>query len=54
MALIIIWIVALGIAGASATVLAKMVRADGYGMRPAPRGVDEWTAHGLPSRPYGA
>ena len=54
MALIFLWIVALGIAGAAAAVLGKMLRADGYGMRPAPRGVEEWTAHGLPSHPYGA
>jgi hypothetical protein len=37
----------------AATVLAaRLVRLDGYGHRPAPRG-DEWSVDGLPSRPYG-
>lgn len=37
----------------AAVVLAKLVRADGYGMRPAPRGYDDWSVDGLPSQPYG-
>jgi len=38
---------------AAAIVLAKLVLADGYGMRPAPRGHDDWSVDGLPSHPYG-
>jgi hypothetical protein len=41
------------VAGLLATALVRLVARDGYGHRPAPRGVEEWTAHGLPSRPYG-
>jgi hypothetical protein len=32
---------------------ARLVRLDGYGHRPAPRGTDDWSVDGLPSRPYG-
>lgn len=41
------------VVGLLATALARLVARDGYGHRPAPRGVEEWTANGLPSRPYG-
>jgi hypothetical protein len=37
----------------AAVVLAKLVLADGYGLRPAPRGYDDWSVDGLPSHPYG-
>ena len=41
------------VAGLLATALVRLVGRDGYGHRPAPRGVEDWTANGLPSRPYG-
>jgi hypothetical protein len=31
----------------------RLVRLDGHGHRAAPRGPEDWTADGLPSRPYG-
>lgn len=31
----------------------RLIARDGYGHRPAPRGTEDWSAHGLPSRPYG-
>ena len=40
--------------GFATTWLVRQILRDGYGMRPAPRGTDEWTAMGLPSRPYGS
>lgn len=43
----------LSLAGLLGTALVRLVARDGYGHRPAPRGVEDWTAHGLPSRPYG-
>jgi hypothetical protein len=33
--------------------LVRLVAADGSGTRPAPASMADWTAHGLPSRPYG-
>ena len=42
------------VAGLLATALVRLVARDGYGHRAAPRGVEDWTANGLPSRPYGA
>lgn len=33
--------------------MVRQVQRDGLGFRPAPRGTDEWSALGLPSRPYG-
>ena len=42
------------VAGLLATALVRLVARDGYGHRPAPRRLEDWTANGLPSRPYGA
>jgi len=52
MELIVLSTLAAVLVGA-AIVLAKLVLADGYGMRPAPRGYDDWSVDGLPSHPYG-
>lgn len=48
-----VWIV--GVAALVVTLfwLARLVTLDGYGTRSAPASVADWTAHGLPSRPYG-
>lgn len=42
------------VVGLLTTALVRLVGRDGYGHRAAPRGVEDWTADGLPSRPYGA
>jgi hypothetical protein len=41
------------LAAALGAAVYRVVAQDGYGHRPAPRGTDEWSANGLPSRPYG-
>lgn len=47
------WII-LGVALAALVVgAARLIGRDGYGLRPAPSSTRDWTAHGLPSRPYG-
>jgi hypothetical protein len=33
--------------------MVREIRGDGLGFRAAPRGTEEWSALGLPSRPYG-
>ena len=33
--------------------MVRQIHRDGAGFRPAPRGTEEWSAFGLPSRPYG-
>jgi hypothetical protein len=50
---IILWILVGGVVVATGSWLTHLVALDGYGVRPAPRGDDDWTAHGLPSHPYG-
>lgn len=45
---------AIALVGGAAVWLVRQVVRDGYGMRPAPRGTEEWSALGLPSRPYGS
>ncbi len=46
-------VVALGVISLLVVAAFRVVALDGYGQRPAPRGVDEWSANGLPSHPYG-
>lgn len=38
---------------AIAAAVIRLIARDGYGHRPAPRGTEDWSAHGMPSRPYG-
>ena len=51
---VVVFVGLVSVAGLLATALVRLVARDGYGHRPTPRHADEWTAHGLPSRPYGA
>ena len=45
---------AIALVGGATVWLVRQMMRDGYGMRPAPRGTEEWSALGLPSRPYGS
>ena len=53
MEMIVLWTTVIALGAAAGLVLTKMIRLDGYGLRPAPRGTDDWDAQGLPSHPYG-
>ena len=46
-------IVAVGVIALLTVAATRLVALDGYGQRAAPRSVEEWSANGLPSRPYG-
>lgn len=50
---IVVWSVAVGLSLLVIGWFARLVSLDGYGTQAAPRGAEDWTAHGLPSRPYG-
>ncbi len=43
----------LGLAIALIVAIRRVIAQDGYGHRAAPRGIEDWSANGLPSRPYG-
>ncbi len=43
----------MSLVAAVSVAIARVVAADGYGHSNAPRGADDWSAHGLPSHPYG-
>ncbi|MEO8106091.1 MAG: hypothetical protein ABI720_02130 [Actinomycetes bacterium] len=46
-------VVALGVGGLLIATAIGLVGRDGYGQRPAPRSIEDWSANELPSRPYG-
>lgn len=50
---LVVLLAAVALVIVAAAWLVRQILGDGAGVRPAPRGTEDWSASGLPSHPYG-